>query len=207
MTRETLDRVLQIGPRCYDKSRLTPTERRLILEAYREATGIRLQPSCGPCYATAYQHLLTLKYKPTMSTQQFQLKQGKKVALFGMADVYTQANMTDTVALRILKKAPKCIELFENPPANWREQASNFTEGPPRPAPGVNIPKEAPATLTAPAANPVAGVDVEAARRANLEAMDEDALKELCASLEMDRATYIRKKKNSLIALILEAQA
>lgn len=205
--------VLQIGTRCYDKSKLTTTEKRLLLAAYRRHTGKQLQENCGNCYAKIYLYFLNksnnLNQPITMETnKKFRIKEGKRIMLHGMSEVYTNANITDEAAMQILHRSPKAIQLFSDYPNDWRERAAAHVRT------KTNGKAATPAAAAKEVAAPVA--DKEAAefdkdefnvaevKRQSLEAKSEKELREMCASFEMDEADYKKAKKPALVKMLLE---
>lgn len=61
---------------------------------------------------------LEIKIKQ-MNEQKFKLKKGKVVRNHNLVSSYTQANMTDEIAITLLKQSKSYIKLFESYPDNW----------------------------------------------------------------------------------------
>jgi hypothetical protein len=85
----------------------------------------QFESACRSCYVDAYVSLLTLYNNPLklqqMEQQRFKLQEGRKIQMAQLGGVYTPANMTDDIAVSILRINSGFIKLFQEYPANWRE--------------------------------------------------------------------------------------
>lgn len=211
---EHLEQVLKIGARCYDKTKLTPEEKRLLIIAYYTATGDRMKEDCGGCFAKIYAFFLNkskqIQNQTTMEKLNFRIKDGKRIALHGMATVYTNANLTNDAALDILSRAPKAIDMFSDYPGNWREMAQQYLRSRKNgkaatvAAAAAEVGASAPAAAGAPPAEfHKDEFDIAGMKKKSLEAKTEKELREMCASFEMEPATYEKAKKPALIKMLL----
>lgn len=62
-----------------------------------------------------------INHKQIQMNSNFKLKKGKVIALHGMNEVITNANLTDDKAIELLKKFPGHAKSFEVLPENWQE--------------------------------------------------------------------------------------
>lgn len=83
---------------------------------FREFTGT----SCSRCYADAFIEMYTTFKKHGLRPMpNFKLKRGIVVKSASYAEVITNSNLTDEMAVKWLKDNPKRIDLFEVYPADW----------------------------------------------------------------------------------------
>ena len=104
----------------YDRS-YTDTEKRRIALLYREVTGKDFQPTtCQQCYHDAVIEVyLYLKNNKTMAKKcNYRLRAGFIISCpdFQGGKIYTNDNLTDTVAEAYLKKYPKQEKMFQKLP-------------------------------------------------------------------------------------------
>lgn len=113
----------------------------------------------------------------------FKLKEGKRVALHGLSEVITNANLTDAKAEMLLKKYPSLIKLFDVVPDKFGKPTTASVE----PEPMVDD-----------------VLDVEKIKRDNLESKSLQELKAIAENLEVPESIYSRMKKRELFEFILE---
>ena len=90
-----------------------------------------IKTSCNDCYHDAIIEMyLYLKNNGKMKEKcSYRLKNGVLLQTeFGGGDMYTNANLTDSVAEKYLAKNPKGIQFFEGFPSDWEERVSKRTE-------------------------------------------------------------------------------
>lgn len=89
---------------------------------------IRKGGKCNSCIIEMYFQLksLTKTKIQTMKTTIFKLAEGICISMHGMADSYTNANLTNRAALQILKKSRGHIKHFVTLPDNWQDLVANF---------------------------------------------------------------------------------
>ena len=137
-----------------------------------------------------------------MENLKFKLKEGKKISLYGMAEVVTNANLSNEKAMHILKRCPGCINMFEVFPKDWAtasKQAFKKQEA------GVK-PHLADVPATAPVVD-VTEFPLEQIRLENLQAKTNAELKAMCRHLEIEEAKFKFLNKGDLVALLMDKTA
>lgn len=84
---------------------------------------------CSDCYRDAYMEIsIKLKKDKKMPEKsKFELKPGAVIVFFGESKAYTNANLTDEVAVRFLSLNHENRRLFtEEIPSNWEEMVSEY---------------------------------------------------------------------------------
>ncbi len=85
--------------------------------------------ACGGCSQKYLQYIHRLKdeslklkdKKMKAKNEYFELKKGVLIPIAGTSEAYSDKNMTDEDAIKILKGNKNAISLFEKFPANWEE--------------------------------------------------------------------------------------
>lgn len=67
--------------------------------------------------------------KKEIKAGDFELKKDAIVPILGTSEVYSNSNLTDEVALKILSKNPNAISIFKKRPKNWKEQVDAYVAG------------------------------------------------------------------------------
>lgn len=85
---------------------------------------------CSNCYRDAYIEICTkLKREKKMSKKSdFQLKAGAVITFFGSSQAYTNANLTNEVAIRYLSLNPSNEKMFSVLPNDWENRVANFSK-------------------------------------------------------------------------------
>lgn len=125
MGNENIQKILEIGQRWYTPVKLTESEKDLIKSEYRKEAR-EVLGDCSYCYAKAYDFFLNINKKPKNMDSQFKMKDGKQIHSYALHAVITSKNLTDQLALALLKKTPAAIKHFTSFPADWREQADAY---------------------------------------------------------------------------------
>lgn len=84
---------------------------------------------CSDCYRDAYieiTHYLS-KHKTMPEKSVFVLKAGAIITFFGESKCYSNANITDEVALRYLSLNPNNQKMFSSLPKDWEELVAEYT--------------------------------------------------------------------------------
>lgn len=111
-----------MGSRVTDKARLNTDERKLLIDTYKEVTGIRKRTGCGDCFVEIYLYFNKQKKMKTQDTE-FEILPGKKV--FHRSNVLIgKVNTAD--ALSHLKDVPRAIAMYSKFPKDWKERSVNF---------------------------------------------------------------------------------
>lgn len=124
---EEINKVLELKEKIF-KKKLSNEESKFIRQVYYNKFSIRLRSNCGTCIIDAYFELknLTNEKIKTMSKRLFKIKDGEVLSMHGIAESYTNANMTNRAALTMLKLNRGCIKFFTQFPENWSDLAENF---------------------------------------------------------------------------------
>ena len=59
----------------------------------------------------------------------FKLEKAVTIPIFGTSEVYSDENITDEAALKILSRNPNAIKLFKKKPENWEELVEAYKKG------------------------------------------------------------------------------
>ncbi len=86
--------------------------------------------TCGNCYRDAYIEIYTkLKREKKMPKKSsYQLKAGAVITFFGSSQAYTNANLTDEVAVKYLSLCEDNSKMFSYLPNDWEKQVSDFQQ-------------------------------------------------------------------------------
>lgn len=86
--------------------------------------------TCGNCYRDAYIEICTkLKREKKMPKKSsYQLKAGAVITFFGSSQAYTNANLTDEVAVKYLSLCEDNSKMFSYLPNDWEKQVSDFQQ-------------------------------------------------------------------------------
>lgn len=106
-------------------------DRNFLDSLYFELYGkIITNTGCSNCYRDAYIEICTrLKREKKMPTKSdFQLKAGAVITFFGSSKAYTNANLTNEVAIRYLSLNPDNAKLFSFLPSDWEERVANYSK-------------------------------------------------------------------------------
>lgn len=117
---KVMDEILKLADKVY-RGRLTSKDKSLIHAAYKRYTGTIIG-SCDSCFIKEFEYLKNIK-NPIMKTddRKFRLHPGKLITNMRLGMDYSDANITDAAALKILKMNPGTIKFFKVYPANWQE--------------------------------------------------------------------------------------
>lgn len=87
---------------------------------------------CSDCYRDAYMEIsIRLKRDKKMPKQSsYQLKPGAVITFFGSPVAYTNANLTDEVALRYLSLNESNAKMFAHLPSNWESAVADYKVDP-----------------------------------------------------------------------------
>lgn len=85
---------------------------------------------CSNCYRDAYIEICTKLKRDNMmkSNTDFQLKAGAVITFFGSPKAYTNANLTDEVALRFLSLNATNVGLFSHLPSDLNERLKEYVQ-------------------------------------------------------------------------------
>lgn len=124
---EQLQKVFDLKDKIFKKN-LSKQESAIVAKIYFDFFGIRLRTGCGTCLIEAYFELknLTKEKLEQMKNRLFKIKEGEVLGMHGMAESYTNANLTNRGALTVLKLNRGCIRLFTAFPENWEALATSF---------------------------------------------------------------------------------
>lgn len=114
---------------CKAPHTFTQEERNLYHNVYYKLTGTRKKTRCSTCLTEIYFEVKSLSKQKTIimkSQSKFSLKPGVVIGFHGMAQDYTNANLTDRAALMILKRSRGSIKHFNSFPENWMEMVGQF---------------------------------------------------------------------------------
>lgn len=84
-------------------------------------------PSKFPAYLNQLRNHLAMKNPEKKGD--FQLTQGVTIPIFGTSEVYSDRNITDEAALKILSRNRNAIKLFKKHPKDWEEQVEAYEKG------------------------------------------------------------------------------
>jgi len=102
----------------------------LMLEFYSKKFG----QSCFSCPSRFPEYLRmlrnsTMELVTNKKAETFQLKPGVFIPVFGTSDGYSDKNITDEAALKVLSKNSNAIKLFDKFPADWETQVAAYGLG------------------------------------------------------------------------------
>lgn len=106
-------------------------DRNFLDSLYFELYGkIITNTGCSNCYRDAYIEICTrLKREKKMPTKSdFQLKAGAVITFFGSSKAYTNANLTNVVAIRYLSLNSDNAKMFSFLPSDWEERVANYSK-------------------------------------------------------------------------------
>ena len=106
-------------------------DRNFLDSLYFELYGkIITNTGCSNCYRDAYIEICTrLKREKKMPTKSdFQLKAGAVITFFGSSKAYTNANLTNEVAIRYLSLNSDNAKMFSFLPSDWEERVANYSK-------------------------------------------------------------------------------
>lgn len=85
---------------------------------------------CSDCYRDAYIEIYTkLKREQKMPKKSsYQLKAGAVITFFGSSQAFTNANLTDEVAVKYLSLCEDNAKMFSYLPDGWETQVSDFQQ-------------------------------------------------------------------------------
>lgn len=85
---------------------------------------------CSNCYRDAYIEICTkLKREKKMPKKSdFQLKAGAVITFFGSSKAYTNANLTNEIAIRYLSLNHDNTKMFSFLPTDWEERVANYSK-------------------------------------------------------------------------------
>lgn len=85
---------------------------------------------CSNCYRDAYIEMYTkLKREQKMPKKSsYQLKAGAVITFFGSSQAFTNANLTDEVAVKYLSLCEENTKMFSYLPDGWETQVSDFQQ-------------------------------------------------------------------------------
>lgn len=127
MVMDQINKVIELKDKIF-KKKLSKDETQFIRKVYFGVFGKRLSGTCGTCIIDAYFELknLTKQKIESMKNRLFQIKDGEVLSMHGMAESYTNANLTNRAALTVLKLNRGCIKFFTKFPENWAQLAESF---------------------------------------------------------------------------------
>jgi len=97
-----------------------------MLRLYQEKFGV----ACSSCPKKYPEYLRKLKnFSMKKEDKQFQLAKAVTIPIFGTSEVYSDENITDEAALKILSRNPKAIKLFKKFPEKWEELVEGYKLG------------------------------------------------------------------------------
>lgn len=106
------------------------TDRSFLDSLYYDLYGKHItRTGCSDCYRDAYMEIsIRLKRDKTMPKKSnYELKPGAVITFFGEAKAYTNANLTDEVAIRFLALNPDNRKLFtESIPSDWEDKVAEY---------------------------------------------------------------------------------
>lgn len=130
MDYETTIQRLREMESCYH-SGFSSLDRTLIDSLYYYLFGKEIaNKGCGNCYRDAYIEIYTkLKREKNMPKKSsYQLKAGAVITFFGSSQAYTNANLTDDVAVKYLSLSEDNSKMFAYLPTDWEQQVANFQQ-------------------------------------------------------------------------------
>lgn len=128
---ETMTRLKEMESRYQDG--FSSLDRSILDSLYFNIFGREItNRGCSDCYRDAYMEILIyLKRTNAMPKKSdFVLKPGAIITFFGEPKCYSNANITDEVALRFLALNPSNEKLFESLPADWKSRFPNSDASP-----------------------------------------------------------------------------
>ncbi len=78
-------------------------------------------PNKIPTYINQIKNYIMEEDK-TNKNSRYKLKKGKVIHVFGTNQYYSEHNITDNIAIKLLSKNPNRISLFAKFPENWRTE-------------------------------------------------------------------------------------
>lgn len=105
-----------------DDTALSSTDKADIASLYRTLTGKDIrQCNCRNRYTDAALEIYQILKKKEMKIE-YELKAGVVKTIRSTGEVYTNANLTTSVAEKILKACPDDIRFFSHYPADWKDR-------------------------------------------------------------------------------------
>ena len=84
---------------------------------------------CPKKYPVYLKRLKQFQMKKEKKESLFQLAKAVTIPIFGTSEVYSDENITDEAALKILSRNPNAIKLFKKKPENWDELVEAYKKG------------------------------------------------------------------------------
>ena len=84
---------------------------------------------CPKKYPIYLKRLKQFQMKKEKKEGLFQLEKAVTIPIFGTSEVYSDENITDEAALKILSRNPNAINLFKKKPENWEELVEAYKKG------------------------------------------------------------------------------
>ena len=85
-------------------------------------------PKKFPVYLNQLRNRI-MKNENKESKGKFELSKGVTIPIFGTSEVYSDRNITDEAALKVLSRNPKASKLFKKLPKDWEDQVEAYIEG------------------------------------------------------------------------------
>lgn len=122
-----INKVLELKDKIF-KNKLSDSELYFVKQVYFNTFGKRLNSGCGTCIVEAYLELksLTKSKIENMKNKKFEIKEGEVLSMHGMAESFTNANLTNRGALTVLKLNKGCIKFFTKFPEDWHKLVAKF---------------------------------------------------------------------------------
>jgi spore cortex formation protein SpoVR/YcgB (stage V sporulation) len=86
---------------------------------------------CGGCPKSFSRYLRELRNQIMAKEEKraFLFKKDVMFPIMGTSESYSNENLTDEIALKILSKNPNAIQIFEKFPKDWKEQVETYKIG------------------------------------------------------------------------------
>jgi len=194
------------------KESITAEEKQFAKKIYRQITGKHFR-GCSDCWGTLYVETERLKLETLTNTnkpmQQFKLKSTRIIQAHGF-DPIGAKNLTDEIALRLLKSSKAHIRSFETFPENWEELVDSFSPTAVKPSPSAPKTKKADNNAVVELEINTDAVLAEAKSKElakakeKLEEMSKKELMAVCESNNYPKKEYEKLNKEKLVDYILE---
>jgi len=187
---------------------VTNEEDNFVKKVYRNLTG-KSWKGCSNCWQKLYIETdiklieTSINYKPIMS--QFKLKPNKIIQLHGFNPI-GEKNMTDDIALKILKSSKSHIKNFSLFPANWEELVDGFVSAPVKNSPSEPKSTEEPIVVDVSSHVDKAIEDGKEEVKEKLENMSKKELIKFCEAYQYPEKEYEKLGKDKLVNYLLKKQ-
>ncbi|RKD19013.1 hypothetical protein BCY91_14140 [Pelobium manganitolerans] len=128
MTIELLEKIKFVEQNRIQVAAKTPEGIALLKSVYQDVFNETYAEGCGPCHEQAFFRLMKILNRPKsfipMSEKKYILKEGYQVSIFGGPEVYTNDNLTDEIAAKLLKDRPALKSSFAVIPSEEKSKGN-----------------------------------------------------------------------------------